>query len=76
MIPQKNERIEGKLGIVIDTIKESGIIFLLNLWFVLVKQVAYSEFRSNYNMTITVATMKWSWRLKDSGANANHWKEL
>ncbi|XVE69538.1 hypothetical protein DITRI_Ditri09bG0160100 [Diplodiscus trichospermus] len=25
--PQKNERIEGKLGIVIDTIKESGIIF-------------------------------------------------
>ncbi|CAL5340417.1 unnamed protein product [Camellia sinensis] len=25
--PQKNERIEGKLGIVIDTIKENGIIF-------------------------------------------------
>ncbi|XWS74711.1 hypothetical protein CRYUN_Cryun01aG0021200 [Craigia yunnanensis] len=25
--PQKNERIEGKLGIVLDTIKESGIIF-------------------------------------------------
>ncbi|KAL7238398.1 hypothetical protein ACSBR2_004487 [Camellia fascicularis] len=26
--PQKNERIEGKLGIVIDTIKENGIIFV------------------------------------------------
>ncbi|XP_057498665.1 uncharacterized protein LOC130783154 [Actinidia eriantha] len=26
--PNKNERIEGKLGIVIDTIKESGIIFV------------------------------------------------
>ncbi|XVF84577.1 hypothetical protein PTKIN_Ptkin17bG0048300 [Pterospermum kingtungense] len=25
--PQRNERIEGKLGIVLDTIKESGIIF-------------------------------------------------
>ncbi|KAF3445654.1 hypothetical protein FNV43_RR10830 [Rhamnella rubrinervis] len=26
--PKKNERIEGKLGIVLDTIKESGIIFV------------------------------------------------
>ncbi|CAI0627031.1 unnamed protein product [Linum tenue] len=26
--PRKNERIEGKLGIVIDTIKENGIIFV------------------------------------------------
>ncbi|CAL5381137.1 unnamed protein product [Camellia sinensis] len=26
--PKKNERIEGKLGIVIDTIKENGIIFV------------------------------------------------
>ena len=26
--PNKNERIEGRLGIVIDTIKESGIIFV------------------------------------------------
>ncbi|OQU85591.1 hypothetical protein SORBI_3004G276500 [Sorghum bicolor] len=26
--PKKNERIEGKLGIVIDTIKEHGIIFV------------------------------------------------
>lgn len=26
--PRKNERIEGKLGIVLDTIKENGIIFV------------------------------------------------
>ena len=26
--PKKNERIEGKLGIIIDTIKEHGIIFV------------------------------------------------
>ncbi|MED6112132.1 hypothetical protein PIB30_058901 [Stylosanthes scabra] len=26
--PKKNERIEGKLGIVIDTIKENGVIFV------------------------------------------------
>uniref|UniRef100_A0A1D1Y322 50S ribosomal protein L18 n=2 Tax=Anthurium amnicola TaxID=1678845 RepID=A0A1D1Y322_9ARAE len=26
--PRKDERIEGKLGIVIDTIKENGIIFV------------------------------------------------
>ena len=26
--PRKGERIEGKLGIVIDTIKENGIIFV------------------------------------------------
>lgn len=26
--PRKGERIEGKLGIVIDTIKEHGIIFV------------------------------------------------
>ncbi|KAJ1392790.1 Ribosomal protein S11 superfamily [Sesbania bispinosa] len=26
--PRKNERIEGKLGIVIDTIKENGILFV------------------------------------------------
>uniref|UniRef100_A0A2P2J5N6 Uncharacterized protein MANES_02G195100 n=1 Tax=Rhizophora mucronata TaxID=61149 RepID=A0A2P2J5N6_RHIMU len=26
--PRKNERIEGKLGIVIDSIKENGIIFV------------------------------------------------
>lgn len=26
--PRKNERIEGQLGIVIDTIRENGIIFV------------------------------------------------
>lgn len=26
--PRKNERIEGKLGLIIDTIKENGIIFV------------------------------------------------
>ncbi|KAE8652233.1 hypothetical protein Csa_022213, partial [Cucumis sativus] len=26
--PRKDERIEGKLGIVIDTIKENGIMFV------------------------------------------------
>lgn len=31
--PRKDERIEGKLGIVIDTIKENGIIFVWKFFF-------------------------------------------